>query len=133
MKRLVAAMVLACLGITLPLAACPLRLCLVDGRVLVPGIDRCADDKSAPPDCCKNCQPDPQRDPCCLDLEEMPDAPAPTPPDELVAPPSMDLPPPAFVAPPPVMTGGPVHLAATPIRGPDSPAARRALLGVWRL
>lgn len=131
MQRFIAALLLACLGITVPLAAAPLRLCLIEGRVLVPGVDRCAE--AAPPDCCKHCQADPEREPCCLELEEMPDAPAPSTPENLPAPPVMDLPVPAFVAPPAIGCAPAVHSPATPVRGPDGPAAQRARLEVWRL
>lgn len=128
MQRLVAAILLACLGMIIPLAGSPLRLCLLENRLLVGGSD-CGEEKDP---CCPDCG-DHHEDPCCVELEEMPDVPVPPAPDELPAPLVMDLPKVAFVAPPPVITDGLVHLAATPIRGPDTPAAHRAVLGVWRL
>lgn len=128
MQRLVAAILLACLGMMIPLAGSPLRLCLLENRLLVGG-SGCGAEKDP---CCRDCGDSPE-DPCCVELEEMPDVPVPPVPDELPAPPVMDLPEPAFVAPPPVLAAVSVHLAATPIRGPDTPAAHRAVLGVWRL
>lgn len=129
MKRVIAAFLLACLGMMIPLAGSPLRLCLLENRLLVGG-SKCGAEEKDP--CCPDCG-DHHEDPCCVELEEMPDVPVPSAPDELPAPPVMDLPEAAFVAPPPVLAASSVHLAATPIRGPDTPAAHRAWLGVWRL
>jgi hypothetical protein len=128
MKRVIAAFLLACLGMMIPLAGSPLRLCLLENRWLVGGSE-CDGEKDP---CCPDCG-DPREDPCCVELEELPEAPAPAIPDDLPSPPVMHLQVPASIAPPPLIRGGSVHFAATPIRGPDSPAARRAWLGVWRL
>ena len=125
---MIAVLLLACLGMMIPLAGSPLRLCLLENRLL-PGGAECGAEKDP---CCPDCG-DHHEDPCCVELEELPDAPVPLYPDELPAPLVMDLPSPAFIAPLPVLGAGSVHRAATPIRGPDTPAAHRALLGVWRL
>lgn len=128
MERLVATILLACLGMIIPLAGSPLRLCLLENRLLVGGSD-CGEEKDP---CCPDCG-DHHEVPCCVELEKLPDVPVPPAPDVLPGPFAMDLPQPAFVAPRPTFTACSVHLAATPIRGPDTPAAHRALLGVWRL
>jgi hypothetical protein len=128
MQRIVAAILLACLGMMIPLAGSPLRLCLLENRLLVGG-SGCGAEKDP---CCPDCGDSPV-EPCCVELEEMPDVPVPPAPDELPVPLVIDLPKLAFVAPRPVITDGSVHPAATPIRGPATPAAHRALLGVWRL
>jgi hypothetical protein len=128
MKRVIAAVLLACLGMMVPLAGSPLRLCLLENRLLLGGSE-CGAEKDP---CCPDCG-DHHEDPCCVELEELPDAPVPPAPDDLPVLPAMDLPGPAFAAPRPVAAACSVHRAATPIRGPDTPAARRALLGVWRL
>lgn len=128
MRRLIAVLLLACLGMMIPLAGSPLRLCLLENRLLMGGSE-CGAEKDP---CCPDCG-DHHEDPCCVELEELPDMPVPPAPDELPAPLVMDLPKPAFVAARPVITDGSVHLAAAPIRGPDTPSAHRALLGVWRL
>jgi hypothetical protein len=127
MKRVIAGFLLACLGMMIPLAGSPLRLCLLENRLLVGGSE-CGAEKDP---CCPDCG-DHHEDPCCVELEELPEAPAPGVPDDLPSPPVMKLPEPAFVAPP-VLAAVSVHLAANPIRGPDTPAAHRAWLGVWRL
>ncbi len=128
MRRVIAAFLLACLGMMIPLAGSPLRLCLLENRLLVGG-SGCGAEKDP---CCPDCG-DHHEDPCCVELEELPEAPAPAVPDDLPSPPVMDLPAPAFIAPPPLIRGGSVHFAATPIRGPDTLAAHRSWLGVWRL
>lgn len=128
MKRVIAAFLLACLGMMIPLAGSPLRLCLLENRLLLGGSE-CGEEKYP---CCPDCG-DHHENPCCVELEELPEAPAPPAPDVLPSPLVMDLPAPAFIAPPPLITACSVYFAATPIRGPDTPAAHRALLGVWRL
>lgn len=126
MRRAIAALVLICLGVLAPLAATPVRLCLLEHRLLVAG---CGAEKTP---YCPDCG-DHQEDPCCLDLEDLPDAPAPSVPEGLPAIVVIDLPVPGFVLPPAVLAEASVFEAAVPIRGPDSPAAWRALLEVWRL
>ena len=82
MRRLIALLLLACLGMMIPLAGSPLRLCLLENRLLVGG-SQCAGEKDL---CCPDCG-DHHEDPCCVQLEELPDAPVPGIPDELPAPP----------------------------------------------
>jgi hypothetical protein len=126
MRRVIAALLLVCLGMMVPLAAAPVRLCLVEHRLLVAG---CGAEKSP---CCPDCG-DHHEEPCCVELEDLPDAPAPSVPEGLPAMAVLDLPAPVFVVPPAVLVEASAFEAAAPIRGPDSPAAWRALLEVWRL
>lgn len=113
----------------IPLAATPVRLCLLEQRLLIPGASECGLKKSP---CCPDCG-DHHEDPCCVDLEDLPDAPAPSAPEGLPAIAVIDLPAPVFVLPPAVLREASSYEAAVPIRGPDSPAAWRARLEVWRL
>ncbi|MCW1923280.1 hypothetical protein OKA05_12010 [Luteolibacter arcticus] len=129
MRRAIAALLLACLGILLPLAATPVRLCLLEHRLLMPGVSECESKKSS---CCPDCG-EHHEVPCCVDLEDLPDAPAPSVPEGLPAVVAIDLPPPVFVLPPVTLVECSIFEAAVPIRGPDSPAAWRALFEVWRL
>jgi hypothetical protein len=129
MRRAIAALLLACLGILVPLAATPVRLCLLEHRVLMPGASECGLKKSK---CCPDCG-DHHEKPCCVDLEDLPDAPAPSVPEGLPAIATIELPAPVFVLPPVVLVEDACFEAAVPIRGPDSPAAWRARLEVWRL
>jgi hypothetical protein len=129
MRRAIAALLLACLGILIPLAATPVRLCLLEHRLLVPGGSGCGAEKSP---CCPDCG-DHHEVPCCVDLEDLPDAPAPAAPEGLPVIAAVDLPESLFRAPPAVLVASSSFEAAVPIRGPDSPAAWRALLEVWRL
>ena len=129
MRRAIAALLLVCLGILVPLATTPVRLCLLEQRVLIPGASECQERKSK---CCDDCGGHHEK-PCCVDLEEMPDATAPSLPEGLPAIVAIDLPPPVFVLPPAVLVEASSYEAAIPIRGPDSPSAWRARLEVWRL
>lgn len=68
-----------------------------------------------------------------MELDDLPDVPAPSTPEGLQPVAVIDLPPPIFNAPPAVLVKDAAFNAAIPIRGPDSPAAYRALLEIWRL
>lgn len=115
---IIATLLLICFGMMLPAAAMPVRVCLLE-------------EKDRVPDCCSTCHTE-RRD-CCADLDQMPDA---TVPGGLFVPPAFS----GFQLPffEPVRT---TEIAADdfpshrhpPIRGPDSPAAFRSVLGVWRL
>ncbi len=129
MRKAIAAFLLACLGIMILLAAAPVRLCLAEHRLLVAGVSECGSKKLP---CCPDCG-DHHQDPCCLELEDLPDAPAPVTPEGLPAIVAIDLPAPIFMAPPAVLVEVAAFEASVPIRGPDSPAAWRAILEVWRL
>lgn len=124
--RIIAALMLACLGILLPTAAASVRVCLLEERLVIGA-------GSGDSECCSDCTRESQdRETCCFDLDALPDASAPQPSVEL---------PPAVVSDivcavllsletEPVR-GLSAH--SWPIRGPDSPAAYRAVLGNWRL
>ena len=118
MRKLTATILVICLGILLPAAAIPVRICLLD-------LEERKDD------CCNTCSSD--NEDCCADLAPIPDAPVPngnfeTPPFiGFALPPSMvELPPiPERIVPPPC------H--ARPPTGIGPPTARMAALNVWRL
>jgi|SRR5687767_3486459 len=134
MRRVIAAFLLVCLGMIIPLAGSPVRFCLLDQRVLVPGFSACGGESLKKVPCCQDCGKEEHEDaPCCFQVDELPDAIAPSAPD--VVPPVMvmDLPEPMFTAPAFIALCEPVFVAARPIRGPDTPTARRAVLGIWRL
>ena len=124
-RRLLAVLLLFCVGILIPASASSVRICFLEFEL-----------NASPADskCCSDCSRGTEApDPCCVDLEELPDATAPQLPIEL---------PPAIVTEVPTELG-PVHavtwvsgenlVVSTPIRGPTSPAAYRAVLGIWRL
>ena len=124
MRRAIAAFLLACLGMMLPLAAAPVRICLIENKIMEAG------DKP----CCPKCQKETKHDSgCCVQLEELPDAPLAGFPEGV--PPLMvvDLPPQTFLLPPVALVPVELFSAAAPIRGPDEPCRLRAKLGVWRL
>lgn len=124
-RKIVAALLLFCVGILIPASALPVRFCLLEFELS----SAQADSK-----CCSDCSRGTELpDPCCVDLDELPDSTAPQVPVEL---------------PPVIVTEvlaefRPIHalpwgsgenfVASPPIRGPTSPAAHRAVLGIWRL
>ena len=116
-----------------PLAGSPVRFCVLDHKVLIQGSGTCgkeAKKKTCCPDCSEKKSKD---DPCCLEVDHLPDATPPAVPDNVPPALVMDLPEPMFMAPVMAPVLEHVFVAATPIRGPDTPAARRAVLGIWRL
>jgi hypothetical protein len=118
MRRLIATMLAICLGILLPSAAMPVRVCLL-------GSEERSDH------CCNSCN-DTRQD-CCADLDLLPDSPLPgglfeTPAFVGYAIPSISTEPHGIIThipPPPCFTRLPTGI------GP--PTARLAVLNVWRL
>ena len=130
-RQIVAILLLACFGILVPLSASPIRVCLLEvdaaAGSLVVGLD-------AGKKCCPECIREPEiPDPCCVDVEDLPDS---TPRQN------------SFELPPVVLTDltelpglsplrqeipSKVFSHSEPIRGPTSPAAHRAVLGIWTL
>jgi hypothetical protein len=124
MRRLIAAFLLACLGMMVPLAAAPLRICLIENKIKEAG------DKP----CCPKCKKETKHDSnCCVQVEDLPDAPLASFPEGIPPLMSVDLPPQPFLLPPVAIIPVESFVAATPIRGPDEPCRLRAILGVWRL
>lgn len=120
MRRAIAVFLLACLGMLVPLAATPVRICLLET-------------KAAKTTCCPKCHQEPKHDPaCCLEIEQQ-EAPLPGFPEGLPAVIAIDLPPPVFDLPPVELLPVAVPGMFEPIRGPDTPCRHRAILGVWRL
>ena len=120
MRRAIAVFLLACLGMLVPLAASPLRICLLDGKAM----------KTS---CCAKCEQEPKHDPsCCVEIEQH-DAPLPDFPAGVPAVIAIELPPPVFVLPPAELLSAVAEGYFEPIRGPDTPCRHRAILGVWRL
>lgn len=124
-RRLLAALLLFCVGILIPASASPVRICLLEFEL-----------NASPADskCCSDCSRGTELpEPCCVDLDELPDSTAPQLPVEL--PPVIVTAVPAELSPVQSVTSvsGKNFVASTPIRGPTSPAAYRAVLGIWRL
>jgi hypothetical protein len=128
MRKVIAAFLLACLGIMLPTAATPVRVCFLEEEILIAAA---GPDSKCCPDCTRETD---ESDPCCMDLEALAAAAA--------APqPSIELPPAiltevvgnAILAPLRTERDRKVFARPERIRGPTSPAAHRAVLGIWRL
>jgi hypothetical protein len=126
MKSLVALLLLACFGIILPTAASPTRVCLMQVGLSAAG--------GPADDCCPDCpSEEPADDPCCVVVKVLPDTAAPHP--------LLELPPLLFTemadgtcwSPLEWVTCHGTSRAPVSIRGPTSPAAHRAVLGIWKL
>jgi hypothetical protein len=126
-RKAIAAFLLACFGMLIPTVATPLRVCMLEQRVFSTEVRSNAN-------CCSDCTRETDdRNPCCLDLEALPDSSVPQP--------SISLPPVivthlqerVIVSPPWIESVDEVKAFVEPVRGPAPPAARRAVLGVWRL
>jgi hypothetical protein len=126
-QKVIAVLLLACLGILIPAAASPLRVCMLEKRV--PSTEVHSD-----ANCCSDCTRETDdREPCCMDLDALPDSSVPQPSLSLPTTIVIDLPV-ELLSPPPWIELGHGFLALTePIRRSAPPAARRAVLGVWRL
>jgi hypothetical protein len=148
MRRLVSMLLLLSLGMFLPAEGTPLRLCLLENRILLPGFAACQvreTETEASGKCCKGCthsegagrerSDGKQEPPCCVETGKLPDTTASVFPEK--------LPPPVFI----VLeileffsgaSEGSVISEKAPagvpdIRGRGRPAERRAVLGVWRI
>lgn len=116
---------LACFGMLLPVAATPVRICFLGSHLAMVAKES---------GCCDNCtQPAEGPQPCCMDLEALPEAS--TPEVEVVLPPIpiCVLPDGPAVAPVPSRPVRECMVRSTPIRGPDTPTAWCAVINVWRL
>lgn len=125
MRKMLAVLLLFCVGMMILASAAPIRLCFLEFQ---------AKSSQAESKCCPECsRGTEQPDPCCHDLEELPDAPAPQLPTELPAVVIVDLP--STICPNLVVTevDSRCFSVSEPVRGPTSPAAYRAVLGIWRL
>ena len=121
------------LGISLPLAVSQMRLCLLDGKLLLPGFTTVGETATHKAKCCPDCGTDGKGDSCCHDLKKLPVSQKPSGP--LVLPLlfhcELNL---AFVLPPcPVAQANDPYAPSVPIRGPDPPGLRRALLAIWNI
>lgn len=118
MRKFTATILVICLGMLLPVAAMPVRICLLD-------LEERTDD------CCRTCPSD--SNDCCADLDPLPDTSIP----------GGNFETPSFVgyAIPPTLATLPLiperialpRCHARPPTGIGPPAARLAVLNVWRL
>jgi hypothetical protein len=125
LRTSIAILLLACFGIMLPAAATPVRVCFVGAHLAI-----AAEDSG----CCHDCdRPAKGPQPCCMDLESLPDASAPETAVVLPSVPICLLPEGPAAAPVPNHPVRKWLLRPVPIREPDSPTAWCAVIGVWRL
>lgn len=122
MRTWFAGWMLLLVGLALPAAGGPARVCLGD---LLPAA---VEEESG--DCCPDCDPS-GSDPCCVELDELPDVVAPAVEPDLPLPPLAERGAEPLPAPAAPSVPGRGVFSATPIRGPTSPAAYRATLEIW--
>jgi len=131
-RRFIATGLLLCMVLLVPASASSIRVCFLASDVLMPGWTSQEDSDSQKPKCCPDC--DGKEDgSCCLDVKKLPDAPEPNSPGFRV-PVWFCLPTLEVGLPPcPVIALETPFVPSAPIRGPDSPGERRALLEIWNI
>ena len=133
MIRVLSFLVLLCYGVSIPVVAAPVRVCLIGDMVLLPGFTTYGETPMHKDKCCPDCGDQDEGGSCCLDLQQLPDAEHPSGPLVLPSLVCCELEVSTVVPPCPVTWIESAHVPATPIRGPDSPASWRALLSVWNI
>lgn len=129
LRQFIAILLLACFGILVPVSASQVRVCLLEGDSAGVLIGQDAGEK-----CCEECSRGSEvPEPCCVDVEDLPDSTSPQS--------SYELPPVVLTDLPEMLRPAPLHQEVQPraiprlepIRGPTSPTAYRAVLGIWTL
>lgn len=133
MRRFLSALLLLFIGVMAPLAGTTVKVCLLDGSIRGSGLTAEAKASASQTKCCGDCG-EKEHEECCAVLEQLPDSTPPASPWELPPAVAMDLPP-AVMAPvvKVIEITTSTYRPDVPIRGPDSPAAFRAKLAVWRI
>lgn len=133
MRRLFAVLLTVCLGILIPVVALPVRVCLLDDSVLLPGFSTYGESPSHKDKCCLDCGNTDSGESCCFELKKLPDAEFPT--GRLVLPILVCCEYDIGISVPPysVIAREMPFLPSAPIRSPNSPGERRALLEIWNI
>ena len=134
MRQFLAAVLLVCFGMLIPTAASPMRVCFLENTVKEPGFVTYGETPSHKLKCCPDCGTSEKGDSCCLEVKKLPDAPDPSS-TTLVFTPIFFLEQESVFTLPPclVVEFKETFAPSTPIRGPDSPGSRRAVLGIWNI
>lgn len=131
-RQFLAVLLLVCFGAMLPTAACPIRICLLEGEIYEGGFTSFGTTGSGKSKCCEDCGQRHDED-CCTDLKGLPDSTLPVWAVEMPAMIAVDLPPVISMGPPVRLLPEIVFHPSVPIRGPDSPGLRQAMLASWRI
>ena len=132
-QRVMAAVLLLCFGIMIPVAVAPMRTCFLEKKTHTASFATYGETSTGKVKCCPDCGSTEEGDSCCIEVEKLPDATNPAPPF-LLFPVSFCLAPLDLRVPPcPVMELKEPFVPSVPIRGPDLPHDWRALLGVWNI
>ena len=125
MRKLIATLLLFCVGMMTLTAASHTRICLIEM-----GLKWVQEDSPCCPDCDRESE---QPSSCCIDLEKLPDATAPQFPTVLPDALLVEMPPELMVTWVALEWHTYTFAVSESIRGPTSPAAHRAVLGIWRI
>lgn len=133
-RQFLAALLLVCFGILVPTAASPMRVCFLEEKLLEPGFTSFGETASHKLKCCPDCGSPENGDGCCMDVRKLPDAPDPS--GTVVVLPALllcELPVAVVLPSCPLTEAAECYVPSRPIRGPDEPGARRALLAIWNI
>lgn len=133
MRRFLASLLLICFGVMTPLAVSPLRYCLLEGKLLMPGFKTYGETATHKDKCCPDCGTHGKGDSCCHELKKLPDAAQPSGPLVLTPLFCCELNARLVMPPCPVATAPELPAPDVLIRVPDPPGLRRALLGIWNI
>ena len=131
MRRLLATFLLVCLGIMIPLAASPIRVCILDMQTLSVGFPDLGPTTEQESNCCSDCGETHKE--CCSELKQLPDSTLPSGHLELPILAVADLPRLHFIPHLIPLVGQRAFHPSISIRGPDTPSAHRAVLSIWRI
>lgn len=130
MRRAIATILLVCFGLLLPTAAAPIRICFIEDKVLEPGFKTFGETPGHKDKCCRDCGKSGES--CCTELSKLPDALEASFPAHHI-PLLVWEPLPRVIIPQCPEKLVEVFVPTAPIRGPDSPGQRRALLEIWNI
>ncbi|GAA5117477.1 hypothetical protein JIN84_17305 [Luteolibacter yonseiensis] len=114
----------------IPAAAGPIRVCFLEHGVHE-GFTSYGETSNHKLKCCPDCGKDGES--CCMDVEGLPHTPEASQPRPF--PPTLFFELPSLIVAPvcPIAEIEPAFVPGAPIRGPDKPGLRRALLEIWNI
>ena len=137
-RQFIAMLLVVCFGMLIPTMASPVRVCFLESDVYLGGFESFGvtpgDDGSPKAKCCPDCgDVEDGKDPCCVEIPKLPDAPEPPVGFDLQPVLPVELKDYALGVECSVDGAVDVFSAGEPIRGPTPRAVRRALLGIWNI
>lgn len=137
-RQFIAMLLMVCFGMLIPTMASPARVCFLESQVYFGDFESfgitTGEDGPLKEKCCPDCGDEENgKDPCCVEIHKLPDAPEPTGPFGVQPVLPVELNDYSVHADRPLDCVTKVFSSAEPIRGPASRSIRRALLGVWTI